>query len=111
MVDTISELDLPYLPATGYTELQFQTWWQEVAERLTATVSAANDGFREIQAGDERDAAMAAQIVANAAIVRRDLAAIAELFALADMRIAALMAENDAQRRKMAEVETVAWLL
>jgi hypothetical protein len=104
-METVAALKLPRLPATGWTDLQFQAWWQDVVTRIEDAVNAINVNAGESGASD----AQLAAIEASLAALRSDLR---QLDSAMQLQFATLEAANtDKLRRDMETLEIAAWLL
>ena len=72
----VSTLELPRLPVGGWTDLEFQVWWQEVVTRIEASVNGLNEALSAISAINE---SVAANEAINSSDINRLSRAVKEL--------------------------------
>lgn len=108
----VSTLQLPRLPVGGWTDLQFQVWWQEVVERIEASVNSLNDTVEALVAAQTS----IAQLEMNSAVistqmgnVSRSIGALADQIAAIEGMLGARQADSRKQALALQNMELMQW--
>lgn len=110
----VSTLSLPRLPVGGWSDLQFQVWWQTVVERVEESVNELNTSVdallnaeTSIAQLEMNSAALSAQMLNGARVIGE----LVERIALLQAQVDQLQAANKKLANANENTELMAWQL
>jgi hypothetical protein len=109
----VSELQLPRLPVGGWTDFQFQVWWQEVVTRVEESVNSLNVAVDTLLAAETAIGKLEASssvVAATLGNVSRTMNELREQMMLVESLIGALQAAQKKQALGLENVELLTWL-
>lgn len=107
---SVSDLNLPTLPVGGYTEFEFQVWWQEVVTRMQSAIDAININGAAADGSQEQVIALEMGLNSLRTLVRLLDGQTQEQFAALESRLAQLQAQDKKMAQAVENMELMAWL-